>query len=170
MLVTSPPSRLCSQVAYPRAFVFFPWVTSSKQLAIIEDKQTNQKILAAGISLTQKQESLRRLRLLLARAPVVTPASRVCFTEGDPKYSPRNASRVLSPDKRVTEADVEALESAVLKLKGQIKSLNQSIFDTFEQSLAPSLQVQYRTIVQEQCDSDSYVTLEWHRGSKVHLR
>ena len=57
----------------------------------------------------------------------------------------------------VSEADVEALKSAVLELKGQIKALNQSIFDTFEQSLAPALQVQFRTIVQEQFDSNSYV-------------
>ena len=139
-------------------------------LSILEDKHTKQKILRAELALTQKEESLRRIRECLARAPAATPASHVRFTnEVSPEEPTRNASRVSLPE-RATEADVEALESAVLELKGEIDARNQSIFDTFEQSLAPPLQVQFRIIVAEQCDSDDYVTLQGTRATEARGR
>ena len=118
-------------------------------LTIIEDKQIESMILAAEVSLTQKQESLTCLHLLLARAAVVTPSSHLRFTEDAPNKTTRNASRSSDLEERVTKGDVEALELAILELKSAIKALNQSVFDTFEQSLALPLQVQYWTVVKE---------------------
>ena len=43
---------------------------------------------------------------------------------------------------------------------------NQSVFGTFKQLLLPSFQVQFKAIVEEQCDSKNYVNLkvEAHQG------
>ena len=71
---------------------------------------------------------------------------------------------------QVTATDVDAIKVAILDLKGSIKAMNQQAFNIFEQSLAAPLQVQFRTIVVEQCSSSDYVTLEGTRASEPRGR
>ena len=58
---------------------------------------------------------------------------------------------------------MDALKTEILKVKGNLAALNQSVFDTFEQSLAASLQAPFRKIVEEQCDSAGDVDLNGKR-------
>ena len=65
----------------------------------------------------------------------------------------------------MSPSDIETLKSAILELEGKIKDLNQSqsVFVTFKQTLAASLQAPFHEIVKEQCDSDNYIDLEGKR-------
>ena len=103
------------------------------------------------------------MRPLVARAHEVTPANTL-FNEDASFKTTRNSS----PDQRITEADVKALESAALELKGSIVVLHQSAFSTFEQSLVPPPQVKYRTVVKEECKNDEFVALKGTRCKEPH--
>ena len=63
----------------------------------------------------------------------------------------------------MSPTQVDALKTEILELKGNLAALNQSVFDTFEQSLAASLQAPFRRIVEEQRDSADYIDLNGKR-------
>ena len=71
------------------------------------------------------------------------------FASGESPESTENSRAT----KNVSPAQVDALKTEILELKGNLAALNQSVFDTFEQSLVASLQALFRRIVEEQCYS-----------------
>lgn len=113
--------------------------------SILEDKQVEKEIKFTRASLHQKKESLRRLEDFRSRADMgVTPSTHTRFHEGVPEESPAGSGRNRAgsgTEERVSSANLEALRTAVLELKGKLSALHQSAFDTFEQTLAAPLQV-----------------------------
>ena len=125
---------------------------------IIKDTRLPEDILAAEAELKEKVAALDLLVPRGERPQSNTPSSHLRFPEESPE------STADSPvTETVSPSNIETLKSEILELEGNLKNLHESVFDTFEQSLAASLQAQFRLILKEQCDGADYVDLEGTR-------
>ena len=127
--------------------------------SIAADLKIAERISTAEAVIKEKQEELNLLQARLTGSRSSTPAVHHRFATWESPESTEN-SRAME---NVSPAQVDALKTEILELKGNLVALNQSVFDTFEQSLAASLQAPFMKIVEEQCDSADYVDLNGKR-------
>ena len=123
--------------------------------SITADLKVAERISTAKAEIKERQEELDLLQARLGRSRSSTPSVYRRFASGESRESTENSRAT----KNVSPAKVDAVKTEVLELRGNLAALILSVFDTFKQSLATSLQALFRRIVEEQCDSDDYVDL-----------
>ena len=124
-------------------------------MSIAADLKIADRISTAEAVIKEKQEELDLLQARLTRSRSSTPAVHCRFASGESPESTENSRAT----ENVSPVQMDVLKIDILELKGNLAALNQSVFDTFEQSLATSLQAPFRRIVEEQCDSADYIDL-----------
>ena len=132
-------------------------VTLNKSIA--DDLKIAKRISTAEAEIKEKQEELDLLQSRLNRSRSSTLSVHPRFATGE---SPESTENSRATD-NVSPAQVDALNTEILELKGNLAALHQSVFDTFEQPLAVSLQAPFRRIVEEQCDSADYTDFDGKR-------
>ena len=140
-----PPRPVLKKIS--TAKIYFPNKVNTGELKISEHIST------AEAEIKKKRGQLSLLRSRLGRSCCPTPSTHRRFTTGE---SPESTENSRATD-NVSPAQVDALKAEIMELEGNLTSLRQSVFDTFEQLLAVSLQAPFRKIVAEQCDSADYV-------------
>ena len=122
---------------------------------IIKDMQIKEQILAAEAELKEKDQELALLVPRCERPRSHIPASHRRYTEESPKSTKNSRA-----SNNVSSSGIQTLKSGMMELKGKIKDLNESVFDTFKQTLAAPLQAPFRDIVKAQCNSADDVDLK----------
>ena len=154
-----PPRPVLKKIS--TAKIYFPNKVNTGELKISEHIST------AEAEIKKKRGQLSLLRSRLGRSCCPTPSTHRRFTTGE---SPESTENSRATD-NVSPAQVDALKAEIMELEGNLTSLRQSVFDTFEQLLAVSLQAPFRKIVAEQCDSadyvDRYLRAPWSRLVRV---
>ena len=125
----------------------------------MDDLKIAELLSTAEAEIKEEQEELELLQSRLGRSQSSTPSTHRCFATEESPESTKN----FRATENVSPSQVDTIKTAILELKGNLASLHQSVFDTFEQSLTVSLQGPFRKIVVEQCDRSDYVDLNRKR-------
>ena len=86
-----------------------------------------ERISTAETKIKEKQEELELLQSRLGRSRSSTPSNHRRFATGE---SP--ATENFHVIQNVSPAQVDTLKTEILELEGNLTSLYQSVFDTFE--------------------------------------
>ena len=113
--------------------------------SIADDLKISERFSAAKAEIKEKQEELALIQSRLGCSRSSMPSSHRRFATGESPESTKNSCAT----KNVSLAQVDALKTEILELGGNLTSLYQSVFDTFERLLASSLQAPLRKIVAE---------------------
>ena len=103
--------------------------------SIADDLKVSERFPAAKAEIKEKQEELALIQSRLGRSRTSMPSNNRPFDTGE---SPES-TKISRATKNVSLAQVGTLKTEILELEGNVTSLYQSVFDTFEQLLGASL-------------------------------